>query len=246
MDLGTFLYLSLDDVETVNVPMSEIIEALDQMFKEKGEGRYEMPPKPGIHTEPGAFIHAMPAYIPAMQSSGMKWVAGYPRNYEKGLPQITGLLVLNSLETGLPITVMDCSWITAKRTGAATAVAARYLARPDCSRAGVVACGVQGRSNLEALACLFKLETVKAYDINPEFAERYAKEMGEKLGLEIEPVRQVSEAVRGMDMVVTCGPSPKKPAPYIPAGWLEEGAFASAVDTSPPRNSVSPSSSPRG
>ena len=98
------------------------------MFKEKGKKMVEMPPKPGIHTRPDAFIHAMPAYISNLNAAGMKWVSGYPENYKKNLPYIAGLLILNDIETGIPICVMDCTWITAMRTGAATALAAKYLA----------------------------------------------------------------------------------------------------------------------
>ena len=72
MNTDTVLYLSRKNVETVDLTMSEIIDALDNMFKEKGEGRIEMPPKPGIHTRKDAFIHAMPAYIPSVRSAGMK------------------------------------------------------------------------------------------------------------------------------------------------------------------------------
>ena len=75
----TLLYLSRKDVEKVNLGIKEIIDALEKMFKHKGEGKVEMPPKPGIHTMPDAFIHAMPAYIPAIKSAGMKWVSGYQR-----------------------------------------------------------------------------------------------------------------------------------------------------------------------
>jgi ornithine cyclodeaminase/alanine dehydrogenase len=224
------LYLSRKDVENVALSMAEIIAALESMFKEKGEGRVEMPPKPGIHTRHNAFIHAMPAYIPSLASAGMKWVSGYPDNQAKGLPYITGLLILNDPETGIPMAVMDATWITAKRTGAATAVAAKYLARKDSSTAGIIACGVQGRSNLEALACLFKLSRVKAYDIYPEVAEKYAREMSEKLQVEIEVVKDAKSAVVGSDLVVTSGPILKNPSPTIEAGWLAEGAFGSAVD----------------
>jgi ornithine cyclodeaminase/alanine dehydrogenase-like protein (mu-crystallin family) len=230
MGLDTFLYLSRAEVEAVNLPMAEIIEALDQMFREKGRGQVEMPPKPGIHTRPDAFIHAMPAYIPSLQSAGLKWVAGYPANQPKGLPYISGLLILNDPETGFPLAVMDCTWITAKRTGAATAVAAKYLARPDSSSVGIIACGVQGRSNLEALACLFKIKRVKAYDLYPEVRDRYVTEMSEQLGIEIEPVDNPREALRDMDIVVTSGPILKQPRPIIEADWLARGAFASPVD----------------
>ncbi len=230
MKLGSVLYLSRKDVETIALPMQEIIDALEAMFKEKGAGRTEMPPKPGIHTRPDAFIHAMPAYIPSLQSAGMKWVSGYPDNQRRGLPYITGLLLLNDPETGIPIAIMDCTWITAKRTGAATAVAAKYLARPDSTTVGIVACGVQGRSNLEALTCLFKIKKVKAYDLYPEIAEQYATEMSKALNLDIEPVKRLTEAVKGLDLVVTSGPILKHPKPLIEPGWLADGAFASPVD----------------
>ena len=171
------LYLSRADVESVALDVKTIIELLEVAFKEKGEGRVEMPPKPGIHTQPDAFIHAMPAYIPTLESAGVKWVSGYPENQEKGLPYISGLLILNDPETGIPTAIMDATWITAKRTGAATAVAARYLARKDSSTVGILACGVQGRSNLEALSCVFGIKRVKVYDIRPEVAQKFAREM---------------------------------------------------------------------
>jgi len=224
------LYLSRADVERVALPMSAILAALEEMFREKGEGRVEMPPKPGIHPRPDAFIHAMPAYIPALGSAGMKWVSGFPENQERGLPYITGLLILNDPETGVPLTVMDCTWITAMRTGAATAMAAKYLARPESTSAGIVACGVQGRSNLAALAELFRIERVRAFDIHRDVAQRFAAEMGAALDVPIEVVGSAREAVEGLDLVVTSGPIFKEPRPTIEAGWLAPGAFASAVD----------------
>ena len=101
--------------------MPDVIAALEAMFREKGAGRVEMPPKPGIHPRADAFIHAMPAYIPALGAAGIKWVSGYPDNQANGLPYIAGLLILNDPETGVPLAVMDAPWITAQRTGAATA-----------------------------------------------------------------------------------------------------------------------------
>ena len=230
MESDTFLYLSRSDVERVGVPMGDIINALEKMFVEKGNGRVEMPPKPGIHTRPDAFIHAMPAYIPSLQSAGIKWVSGYPENQKKNLPYITGLMILNDPDTGFPIAVMDATWVTAMRTGAATAVAAKYLARPDSSSAGIIACGVQGRSNLKALSCVFGLKTVKVYDIYPHVAEQFAKEMSPVIDVDIEVVDDPKTAVINADLVVTSGPILKHPAPAIKAGWLAEGAFASPVD----------------
>jgi ornithine cyclodeaminase/alanine dehydrogenase-like protein (mu-crystallin family) len=225
------LYLSKADVVAVGLGMAEIVEAVEAAFREKGEGRLEMPPKPGIHPGDGDnFIHAMPAYIPAIKSAGVKWVSGYPGNQQRGLPYINGLLILNDPDTGLPLSVMDCTWITAMRTGAATAVAARYLARPDSAVAGVLGCGVQGRTNVEALKVLFPLRRVMAYDIVPDVAWRYAEAISARFDLEVVVASAPQQAVSGCDLVVTAGPILKVPHATIQAGWLDEGAFASMVD----------------
>jgi ornithine cyclodeaminase/alanine dehydrogenase-like protein (mu-crystallin family) len=224
------LYLSRADVEAVGVAMPEIIDALDEAFRQHGQGKVEMPPKPGVHSRPDAFIHAMPCYIPGPEAIGVKWVAGYPDNPQRGLPYISGLLVLNDADTGLPLAVMDCTWITAKRTGAATALAARYLARPNSQTVGILGCGVQGRSNLEALAVLFPVRRVMAYDRNLENALRFADDVDDKWGIEVMVVNEPRQAVSGCDIVVTAGPILRQPHATIKAGWLEPGAFASLVD----------------
>lgn len=227
-----FLYLSQDDVKKVGLSMSEIMSAVEKGFFELGSGRVEMPPKPGIHPGLGGdnLIHAMPAYIPALNSAGVKWVSGYPGNPAKGLPYIAGLIVINDPETGLAISVMDCVWITAMRTAAASAISAKYLARPESSTIGILACGVQGHTNLEAMTLLFPLEKVRAYDKRPEQAEKLADYAENTLGLDAETVADPRDAVKGCDIVVTSGPIQKIPHETIRSDWMDEGAFASLVD----------------
>ncbi|MCK5913450.1 MAG: hypothetical protein KAG12_06195, partial [Desulfuromusa sp.] len=232
MTLGKqILYLSQEDVANTGLTMAEVVAAVEKGFVEMGNGRVEMPPKPGIHPGEGGdnFIHAMPAFIPAMKSAGVKWVSGFPGNQAKGLPYITGLLILNDPETGIPIAVMDCSWITAMRTGAASAVSAKYLARPESSTIGILACGVQGHSNLEAMNVLFPLKKVNAFDTNAEQAKKLV-EFGESLGLDVEIVDEPRKAVTGCDIIVTAGPILKTPHATIQAGWMDKGAFASLGD----------------
>jgi ornithine cyclodeaminase/alanine dehydrogenase-like protein (mu-crystallin family) len=223
------LYLSQSDVASLGVTMREVIDALDVAFLEAGNGRVEMPPKPGVHTQPDAFIHAMPAFIPALRSVGVKWVSGYPDNPGRGLPYITGLLILNDDQTGLPLAVMDCVWITAMRTGAATALAARHLACPESETVGILGCGVQGHSNLEALRVLFPLKRVVAYDPVPDVLERFVT-AARSWGLNVVSAREPCEAVAGMDLIVTSGPILRTPHATIKAGWWKPGAFASLVD----------------
>ena len=230
--MGThrLLYLSRADVERIGLDMATIIQLLDAAFREKAEGRVEMPPKPGVHPRPDAFIHAMPAHIPALKSAGVKWVSGFPENLARGLPYISGLLILNDDDTGLPIAVMDCTWITGARTGAATALAARHLARPDSEAAAMLGCGVQGRTNLAALATLLPIKRVYAYDTSREAQQLYVDEMRARLGLDIVGVTAPRDAVVAADLVVTSGPILRTPHATIHADWLQPGAFASAVD----------------
>ena len=231
MEAKGLLYLSQADVVSVDLAMAEIIRLVEAALLEKGEGRVEMPPKPGIHPGGGDnFIHAMPAYIPAMNSAGIKWVSGFPGNYTRGLPYISGLLILNDPETGLPISVMDCIWITAMRTAAATAVAARQLARPESSVVGILGCGTQGRTNTEALSVLFPLERVVAFDVRQEAARSFARDISSRLDLDVVPVDTPKKAVIGCDIIVTAGPILKQPHRTIQASWMQEGAFASLVD----------------
>ena len=226
----TLLYLTQADVSAVGLAMQEIISALESMFRVKAEGAVEMPAKIGIHTMPDAFIHAMPASIAAQKAAGIKWVSGYPANSGRGRPYISGLLILNDYETGVPLALMDCTWITAQRTGAATALAARYLARADSETVGILGCGVQGRSNLEALRVLFPLKKVYAYDTHADRAAQYAEEMQSQFEIEVEAVPEPKEVVSRGDIVVTAGPILRRPHATIKAGWLREGAFASLVD----------------
>jgi ornithine cyclodeaminase/alanine dehydrogenase len=125
---------------------------------------------------------------------------------------------------------MDCTWITAQRTGAATAVAAKYLARPESSTVGILGCGVQGRSNLQALQVLFPLKKVYAYDKYADQTLRYAQDVSRQMEVDVVPVSDPKQAVVASDIVVTAGPILHTPHATIPRGWLREGAFASLVD----------------
>lgn len=225
------LYLSRADVERIGMPMKDIVRTVEDVFREKGEGRVEMPPKPGIHPLKDAFIHAMPAFVERMGAAGMKWVSGFPENFKKGLPYISGLLVLNEPSTGIPIAVMDCTWITAMRTGAATAVAAKHLARKDSSSMAMLGCGVQGRANVEAVKVVLpQLAELRAYDIDSKVLDRYARDMASEHGLKVSRSASPKDAVKGADVVVTAGPILKHPKPMIEPEWLKRGGFACPLD----------------
>jgi len=226
-----FIYLSQEDILDLDVPMSKIIELVEKGLKEYGHNRVENPPKPGIHSKPDAFIHAMPAYYEALNIGGLKWVSGYPSNRELGLPQIAGLMIVNDMDTGIPLAVMDCRWITAVRTAAVSAITAKYCAREDTSTLGVVGCGVQGRMNLVAFKeVLPGLKDVNVYDINPYAMKRYKMDFEDELGLNIEVTNSVKEAVNGKDMILTA--TQRLREPLVRDEWFKQGCLGFGLEAS--------------
>ena len=226
------IYLSRRDVEDIGMTMAEVLEALDEGFRLKGLGKTEMPPKPGIHPRPDCFIHAMPAYVAEIEAAGLKWVSGYPPNPAIDLPYISGLVVLNDANSGLPIAVMDATWITAMRTGASAGICAKYLAVAHSSVVAIIGCGVQNRCSLEALReTLPRLREVRCYDMLPEASRRFVAEMLARFpDLSFIVCGTAREAVRPADVVVSAIPIVVAPQPDLEAGTLKEGALAVALD----------------
>ncbi len=226
------VYLSRKDVEDLGMSMAEVIEAVDNGFRLKGLGKTEMPPKPGIHPRQDAFIHAMPAYVQEVEAAGLKWVSGYPSNPAKGLPYITGLLVLNDPDTGIPIAVMDCGWVTAMRTGASAGISAKYLARPDSSVAAIIGCGVQARTSLMALVeVLPKLSGVACYDLFPASTDKFIQDMSAMFPkLEFVAYDTPGGTIPDADVVVTAIPIVDEPEPLLDADALKPGGLAVSLD----------------
>ncbi|MFH1970135.1 MAG: ornithine cyclodeaminase family protein [Verrucomicrobiota bacterium] len=226
------IYLSRKDVEDLDMTMKDVLAAVDNGFRLKGLGKTEMPPKPGIHPRPNAFIHAMPAYVQEVESAGLKWVSGYPSNPDKGLPYITGLLVLNDPATGIPIAVMDCAWITAMRTGASAGIAAKYLARPDSRTAGILGCGVQARTSLMALVeTLPQLKEVRCCDVFPASTKRFMDDMGKLFPkLQFIPCDKPADIMKDADVVFSAIPIVAKPQPPLDAGMLKAGGLGVSLD----------------
>lgn len=224
------LYLSRAQIEALEFSLGDVIAAVEAGFREKAAGRVEMPPKPGIHTRPDAFIHAMPAYLAGVGAAGLKWVSGYPENRRVGLPYITGLLILNCPETGVPLAVMDCTWITEKRTAAATAVALRRLAPADAQRLAIIGAGVQGRANVDSLRRVCPgITTVAAFDPSEQAREVFERQVT-AWGIAVEQAASPKAAVKGADLIVTCAPIVRNPKPVIPPDWLKPGSVAVSLD----------------
>jgi len=226
-----FIYLSQEDILNLSLSLREVIDLVEQGLREHGRKRVENPPKPGIHSKQNSFIHAMPAYYEDLKIGGIKWVSGYPDNRALGLPQILGLMVLNDMETGVPVCVMDCRWITAMRTAAVTAVTAKYCAREDSRMLGVVGAGVQGRYNLLALReVLPGIRKAKIFDIHREAAEKYRKDLSQGGELEIQICDEVESVARDSDIIVTATQRLEKP--LIKNEWFYPGTLGFGLEAS--------------
>jgi ornithine cyclodeaminase/alanine dehydrogenase-like protein (mu-crystallin family) len=221
------LYLSQEEVIATAMTMSETIAVVEDALREHGLGETENPPKPGVHPA-NSFIHAMPGYLPRKRAAGLKWVSSFSGNTGLGLPPVMGLFILNDVQTGQPLAVMDCRWITAMRTGAVSAVAARYLAAKNSTLVGIIGAGIQGRYNLLALAAaLPSLESVRVFDINHRTADGFVAALAGELQMQIEIGKSPQEVIEGADIIVTA--TGRLDQPIFKEKWISPGALVLPV-----------------
>jgi 2,3-diaminopropionate biosynthesis protein SbnB len=227
----TFLYLSQKDVRATGVDMKLALRAVENAFRLHHRGEVLLPHKTVLDMDERrrGRGNAMPAYVGgAYRAFGIKWIAGFPGNPARyGLPRATGLTILNDAEKGIPLAVMDCTLLSAMRTGAVTGVGARALARPDSASVAMIGAGIQARTQLEALKeVLPLLAEVRAFDVRREAAEAFAAEVRARHGLEARAVDSPELAVRGADVVVTATVADE---PIVKDAWMKPGSFFAAV-----------------
>jgi ornithine cyclodeaminase/alanine dehydrogenase len=229
---ASLLYLSRADVESLALPVSDVVDAVEESFRRRGLREAQLPPKIGVTGAGGAFAHAMPAAVPAAGALGVKWVAAFPGNPALGLPTISGLVVLSDPRTGLPLAVMEAALITAMRTGASAAVAARHLCAPGAETIGVLGCGVQGRSSVRALATVLpRLRRVQCHDLVPGAARAFAAELAAEMpAVEFDVAGAPAAVAAGASLVLTAISMVDGVPPPLGGGLLERGGLAVALD----------------
>ncbi len=224
--------ISRSEIEEL-VSISEVIGAVEEAFRAKGLGKVQMPPKSYVFFEEyNGDFRAMPAYLEELGAAGVKIVNAHPRNpKEHELPNVMATILLLSPETGAPLAIMDGTLITNLRTGAAAAVATRNLARENSKIVAMIGAGAQARTQLTALNEVLDIAEVRVEDTAPGKAEQYAKELGGRLGLNINPVEGTEEAMEGADVVVTVTP---RRSPVVMDEWVVEGMHINAIGADAP------------
>jgi alanine dehydrogenase len=228
---GTVI-LKRSDVASL-LSLTECIEAVEEAFRLNEVGLSLPPGVLETLTEDGGFhIKAAGLKFAGRTYYAAKVNGNYPLNMNKvGLPTIQGIIALYDGENGYPLALMDSIEITILRTGAATAVAAKYLARSDSKVATICGCGVQGRIQLKSLAEVLQLEKVYAYDQDAAQTREFVREMRKELRMEVISVNDLSNALRDSDVCVT---STSSRHPFLRREHVRAGTFIAAVGADNP------------
>jgi len=228
--VGTLLLTGRDVAALLTI--EDCMAAVEHAFKLHGEGRTSPPGILGVHARDGGF-HIKAGLLELNHSYfAAKVNANFPENVKRfGLPMIQGVVVLSDGENGYPLALMDSIELTIQRTGAATGVAAKHLARVNSKTATICGCGNQGRISLRALTKVLPIEKVWAYDCDQEQVQEFASELAEELRIDIQVVGDLQTAVRDSDVCVTCTPSKQ---PFLREAFVAPGTFIAAVGADNP------------
>ena len=229
--MSEIIMLSQKEVRSC-LPMGEAIRAVREAYIAFATGRVKMPAV--MHLDVSQYngeIDIKSGYIEDLGLIGTKIASGFYENYKLGLPPGIAVIILMDLKTSIPVAIMDGTYVTAYRTGAAGAVAAKVLARKDSKKIGVVGAGTQARMQILALREVFSLKEIKVWDINTTLRDKYVEEMSEQIKIQIEPVEDIRDAVIEADIIVTVTPSKKA---LVMEEWIQEGVHINAIGADGP------------
>ena len=205
-----------------------VIDAIEEAFRALARGGVVMPPIMRLDVEAyNGELDIKTAYVPGLDSFAVKMSSGFFDNHKLGLPSLSGLMILFNARTGQPEAVLlDNGYLTDIRTGAAGAVAARYLAPQHVQTAGVIGAGTQARYQVMALQQIRPFQRLLIYSQTAASVENYITDMGEQLGVDIIAAASPEQVVRESQVVVTTTPSRQ---PLVQADWLHPGLHITAM-----------------
>jgi alanine dehydrogenase len=222
---GTLL-LGHSDVDRL-LSLRDSIDALENVFRLQGQGKIPAPGILGVKA-PGGGLHVKTSIFTADRHYIVaKLNTNFPQNRERfHLPTIQGVIVVFDAENGVPLAILDSIDITIKRTAAASAVAAKYLARKDSSVATICGCGQQGRAQLRAVLLVLPLTKIYVFDVNERAAMNFRNELSAELKIDIEPVRDLARAIQKSDVCITCTTANES---FVRKEDVRPGTFIAAV-----------------
>ncbi len=228
------LILGPEDV-AVCTAMDVMIEAVEAGVREEASGAAVVPPRANLPTSNG-FFRVMPA---VMRESGVMGFKVFNGSIEHGVRYI---IAIYDEPRGALLALMDAAYLTGARTGATTGVATKYLARQDSRSVGLIGSGLEGRTNLAAVCAVRPIERVRVFSPTPANRERFAREMGKELGVEILPCATPEEAVRGTDIVVVATNTTGHGDLIAYRGaWMEPGQHVNSIgSTGGPLREIDP------
>lgn len=229
MDTPALRYLSAAELDVCLPDVDARIDLAAKALIALGRAAAEMPPKIGVHPRPGALLHAMPAWLREDDIVGLKWVSAFPGNRERGLPAISGVIVLNDPDTGLPTWVMEAARITAVRTAAVSGVAIRVLRPREVERVAILGAGIQGRSHIDVVASLLPQAELVIYDRHADRAQALAEEASRDLGVRTSSIADAFEATRSAQVVVTAATLGASNQVMTP-DWVAPGTLIVSID----------------
>lgn len=228
-----FIYLSEPTLAGLGITAKEAVAAIEHLIRGQGDGKVWSAPKAVVQPPDGRYLMATLAAADDPPLMSVKSLIHNPANADRGLKRINAMVTLLDSGTGLPRAVMDGNWITAARTAALSAVAAKRLARPDTRVAAFIGCGVQAESHLRAFAELYPLREIRAFGRGRPNIEALCR-AAEGLGLAAGASATARDAVTGADLIVTSITMTAEVDPFLDAGWLKPGAFAAITDLAVP------------
>lgn len=208
--------------------IGEVIEAVEYAFSEKGYNRVQTPSKIYLYYKKhDGDLRVMPSYLEDFDISSVKIVNVHPQNRKLGLPTVMALILMMDPKTGALMLIMDGAWITAMRTGAASGVATKYLARKNSETLGIIGTGAQAITQLMAMNQILKLKEVKVFDKEEKNSKNFINSSSsEYKKLEFTQTETLKETIKDSDVICTLTPSRK---PIIDNSWVNPGTHINAI-----------------
>jgi alanine dehydrogenase len=226
--------LLISDKEVKNLlSMDETIDAVEEAFRAKGLGKTQMPPKSYLFFDGyQGDVRIMPSYLESIDSAGVKIVSVHPNNPTRfGIPTVMGIITLIDPRTGAVTAIVDGTYITSMRTGAAGAVATKHLARKNSGKLGLVGAGVQARTQLQAISRVLDLEKVYVWSIPESTIDSFIHTEQKNYDFQFVHCKSCEDCVSKSDVISTVTPSSN---PIINSEWVTAGTHINAMGADAP------------